>query len=364
MAWSPGACAADAESRDGEPPRLFQPGKVQLQLHSDLSSDPLALRHFDQKNWSDFIEARPGTNLVQVDQQLRLSAGSSQSGIQVGLLKRNFARLVIGEDTVRRLSQIDRGQDASSDWTLRPELMLKGFSGEGLEWTYRLPHASGWYGEAGVQMLRLSRLYGRELQGQAAYEAADQAYNFNVQSTQVGSRLKLPFQSAGDPYGQGLLFNARAGWQGPSLGGWLGVRDLGKLRWQGVPQQVLAINSATRQRDADGYVIYKPLILGQNSQPNLMWSAPWTLDAGTSWRLSAERQVAIEGQYIPQFGWLPSLRWTQASGPVKWSAQWRHHQQDAVLQLQWQGWGLGASSQNFQSDAKAQFWTLTYAHQF
>lgn len=334
------------------------------ELYSDLLSDPLPLRHFGQDNWADHVRARPGRNLVQVDQRFKVSFGSVDTGHQVGVVKRQLARLIMDADTIRRLAQIDHGAPSSEDWTLSPKLTLRGFSGQGLDWLYRGRSPSGWHWEGGVQWLRLARLDGRELDGTLAYQAQEQTYAFEVQSTQIGSRLRLPFQSAPEASGQGLLLQARAGWQAGSMSGSVGVRDLGWLRWGSVPRQVLQLNSNTQQRDANGYVIYQPLIQGQNSQPKVRWSAPWSLEVESTWRVQGYRQVTVLGQYVPDFGWLPAVRWSDQVGPVRWSAQWRQHQQDVVAQLQWRGWAVALSSENFKAQATSQLWALSYLQAF
>ena len=335
-----------------------------LQLRSDLYSDGLALRYFGQGDWSDRVRPRAGKNLVQVDQSLSLSVGSGEQGQQLGWSRRQLGRLVLSEDSVRRMSQIDRGEHASESWTWRPDLSLAGFSGEGLDWTYRSQPGMGWSWEGGAQWLRLSRLYGRELTGDVSYDAFDQSYGFHALSTQVGSNLKLPFQKPVETSGQAWLLRGHIHWRNESLAVSAGVRDWGQLRWVGVPQQVLRLNSSTSERDENGFVVYKPSIQGQNSQPVIRWRAPYTLDVTASWLLGPAGRLSLQGDRVPQFGWLPSLRWSRSMGPLDGSLQWRMHQRDLVAMAQWQGLSVALASQNFRRDARSQVWSLAYLHRF
>jgi hypothetical protein len=335
-----------------------------FQLRSDLHSDALELRYFGQKNWSDNARPRSGMNLVQIDQSVSMSVGSSAQGHQLGWTRRQMGRLVASEDTVRRMGQIDRGEHAPESWNWRPDLLLKGFSGEGLDWTYRSFSGAGWSWEGGLQWLRLSRLYGRELTGTVSYDAADQSYGFQAQSLQVGSNLKLPFQKPVETLGQALLVHGHIHWRSESFGLSAGLRDWGQLRWAGLPQQVLRLNSSTSERDENGFIVYKPSIQGQNSQPVIRWRAPYTLDVAAHWRLGSAGQFSLQGERVPDFGWLPSLRWSRSLGSLDGALQWRMHQRDLLMQAQWHGWSVALSSQNFRRKAHSQVWTLAYLHRF
>jgi hypothetical protein len=293
-----------------------------------------------------------------------MSVGSSAQGHQLGWTRRQMGRLVASEDTVRRMGQIDRGEHAPESWNWRPDLLLKGFSGEGLDWTYRSFSGAGWSWEGGLQWLRLSRLYGRELTGTVSYDAADQSYGFQAQSLQVGSNLKLPFQKPVETLGQALLVHGHIHWRSESFGLSAGLRDWGQLRWAGLPQQVLRLNSSTSERDENGFIVYKPSIQGQNSQPVIRWRAPYTLDVAAHWRLGSAGQFSLQGERVPDFGWLPSLRWSRSLGSLDGALQWRMHQRDLLMQAQWHGWSVALSSQNFRRKAHSQVWTLAYLHRF
>lgn len=338
--------------------------KWQISVNSSLHSDALQLRWFGKDNWADQVQPRKGVNLVQVDQSISISVGAADEGHQLAWTRRQLARLVMSEDTVRRMSQIDRGEFTTEDWRWAPELSLRGFYGEGLDWTYRSPGRSGWAWHGGAQLLGLKRLYGRELQGAVSYIARDQTYSFDAQSTQADSALKLPFQRPSGTDGQALLLKGRLAWQSPVMSLSAGVRDWGWVRWSGVPQQQLSLNSATTQKDANGFVIYKPLIQGQNSQSNLRWRTPWTLDVAAAWNVNTGQQLALLGEGVPNFGWLPSLRWSDTTNPFHWSLQWRRHQGDVLAQAQWLGWNVVTSTENFRRNARSQVWAVSYLHRF
>jgi hypothetical protein len=124
------------------------------------------------------------------------------------------------------------------------------------------------------------------------------------------------------------------------------------------------LNSSTSERDENGFIVYKPSIQGQNSQPVIRWRAPYTFDVAAHWRLGSAGQFSLQGERVPDFGWLPSLRWSRSLGSLDGALQWRMHQRDLLMQAQWHGWSVALSSQNFRRKAHSQVWTLAYLHRF
>ncbi len=338
--------------------------KMTLQIKSDLHSDPLPLKYFGTANWADHLQARPGMNLVRIDQSASVELLLKDRPESLSVLARSSGRLLLSEDTARRLSTVVHGEKGSQDWQVSPQLTLKGFSGYGLDW--QQSHALGpqWKWQWGAQGLILRSLYARDLQGDLSYQAVTQTYAFHARSIENSSTLQYPYQMPYDATGQGLLFQTHLAWQSGPLGFEAGVRDLGWLRWQELPRQELILNSSVKDRDSNGYLLYRPLLKGQNSQPTVVWSAPWTGDLQARWSFTQHHQLSLPWQYIPQFGWLPAYRWRDASGRVPWAVEWRAHDRNLVLQAQWKNWSVDWGLANLASESRSQVWRLMYAKKF
>lgn len=335
-----------------------------VQIKSDLYSDPLPLKYFGKSNWTDYMQARPGMNLVRIDQSASIELGLKDASQSLSLLARSSGRLVLSEGTARRLSTVVQGEKGSQDWQVSPQLALKGFTGYGLDWQQTHDLGSHWQWQWGAQGLVLRSLYARDMQGDLSYQAVTQTYIFNARSIESSSNLQYPYQTPYDSTGQGLMFQTHLAWQSGHLEIEAGVRDLGWLRWQELPRQELILNSNVKERDNNGYLLYRPLLKGQNSQPTVVWSAPWTGDLKARWSFTQHHQLSLPWQYIPQFGWLPAYRWSDSSGRVPWAVEWRSHERNLVFQAQWKNWSANWGLANSESQSRSQVWRLTYAKRF
>lgn len=338
--------------------------RIEWRLHSDIHSDPLPLRYFGQDRWVEHLQARPGRNLVRMDQSVELVLFSDRHQQSISLLTRQFARLVASEETVRRFANVSSKNFDNQDWHLMPDMSVQGFSGTGLKWQQVFAIQSDTKLHLGLQGLTLNSLYARDLQGELSYQANTQSYAFDASSTEITNRLKYPFQKSYEPTGQALLFNAHMKWRSETWGLEVGVRDVGWLRWQQLPQQFLQLNSNVNERDSNGYLLFKPLLQGQNSQSTVLWHAPWTADIQVNWSFTPTRQMSLPWQYIPQFGWLPALRYSDQSNPFQWAVEWRHHDRNLVMEAQWKHWSIGWGLNNFNAERHSQVWRLNYLQTF
>ncbi len=326
--------ANDAGQRKGGLPEW------RVELRSARYSDPLPLRYFGQADWAQRVQARPGLNLVQFDQSMSLQRVVNGSGHQWSLVLRQLGRVILDDTTALRIQQIDSGAEAAQDWQWHPQLTYRGLAGYGLGWAYRPNQHEGMYFEGGTQVLTVSSLSARDFSGAVDFNATSQRYAFNVQSTQSANRLVFPFQKPHDSAGLALLLNARVGWRSNPWHFSVGMRDAGWLRWQGLPSQFLNYNTQTQVRDANGHILYRPLVQGQNTQSDVRWSAPWTGELEASVNLTPHVSLSMPWEYVPRFGWLPAMRWQDHVGALKWSITWRQHQKDVQTQWHWGAWSL------------------------
>jgi hypothetical protein len=280
----------------------------------------------------------------------------------MALLARSTATLFANRDAVDALRHAQKvGRDGTDrHWNVAAH--LRGFTGGGLELGRRLALAPEWSAAVQVQGLALTRWRDRRIEGTGEFRAATTTYGFDLRSTEIHDRLKFPFQTDGAVRGAALLFGADLGWQ---RGDWTlaaSARDLGWLHWRGIPQQTLALSSSTQTVDADGFIIYKPLLEGRNSQQGLTRPAPPRWSASARWQATREGALTLASERVQDFGWLPSVRWAQPLGPVQAELGWRFHEQRLELGLGWGGWRLAVGADRVQ-DLHSRLLSVTYSRQ-
>ena len=356
----------------------------QIEARSAHHSDALPLGAMGQGDARE-LAPRPGRNLAYVDDELRLSR--RQGHWQWSLLARSSATLVASADALNLAARVASAGLPDADRRWQTDVRLRGFSGAGIELarTHRwasaaanLPAkadsdpgtagASGWTLRWSAQILSLARWRDRRITGPVAFDAASATYAFDLQSAETDNRLQFPFQQPAAARGTGLLLAGELAWQGGPWSASVGLRDLGRLRWPGIAQQQATLATATQAVDADGFVVYRPLINGSNRQDGLSAAAPWRVklllgrqfDAGL---LPAGRLVlAIDG--LPGFGALPGLAWQQGLGPVVLGAGWLLHERRASLSLGWHGWQLRLGADRLVGNARSREFSLAGAWAF
>ncbi|NML14970.1 hypothetical protein [Azohydromonas caseinilytica] len=330
LAWTCAQAAAEAEPA------------WQLQVRTDHHSDVLTLDEVDDEAY-ERARARGRQNLVYVEDEVRL--GRSFGGWHLALVGRSSATLVINRDAVEAVAQI-AGRPAEGDRRWQTSARLRGFNGAGVELGHSLALGGPWRLGWSAQALALGRLQHRDISGPVRYDAARDSFDFDLRLHTAYDQLDFPFQRSFAARGAGLLFGAELGWQGEGVAVALSVRDLGWLRWKGLPQEEAQLSSSAQQRDADGFLVYKPLIQGRNSQPTYTthWRARWAL-RGT-WQARPDTLLSASVQTLPGFdGVLPAVglqqRW---SGGVTTGLGWRFHERRALASVGWKGWQLEAGA--------------------
>jgi hypothetical protein len=212
--------------------------------------------------------------------------------------------------------------------------------------------AAGWHWQAGAQALRLQRLIWRRIDGQVSFDAASAGYSFDLASDRGDNRLKLPFERTYAASGMAWLLDAQLMHCDAERCIGAGVRDLGRLRWAGLPREQASLSTQTQSVDADGYLIYKPLVQGLNSQADASRAAPASVNLDARWPLAAGWNAALRAEWLTAYGWLPSARvqWQGAEGPV-WAASWQVHERRLGVQASGARWLLRLAADRFGSGA-------------
>ncbi|MBA4175256.1 MAG: hypothetical protein C0505_01630 [Leptothrix sp. (in: Bacteria)] len=354
------AAATAGAAQDAAP----EPAVWQLELHSKRHSDALRLAVFDRDAW-DEVAPRRGRNLVYIDDGLRLSR--RQGAWTWAAVARSSATLVAGEAALRLAADVATGRQPATDLATDVDLRLRGFSGAGLAFGRTHAPAAGWQLQWEVQALALGRWIERRLAGDVRYQAADARYGFALQSLELDNRLDFPFRLGYARRGAGLLLAGSLAWDGQGAWARAGLHDGGWLRWRGVPQQDAVLNTSTQAVDADGFLIYRPLIEGQNRQTGRTRSQPWrgTLAAGAT--LRDGQRLGLHLDHVPQFGWLPALGWQRPAavpGGLSLGARWQVHERRLGLTLDWRGFTLRAGADRLDGQARSRELALSYASAF
>lgn len=309
----------------------------QLHLRTDRHSDFGTLSDLGSNDAARF-HSRGRRNIAYMDDEVRVQR--SHGAWRIALLARSTATLVATGDTVEAYRHARRvGRDAvDHHWDV--DGRLRGFTGGGFEVARTLGGEGAWSGLLLVQTLALTRWRDRKVEGTADFAAATSTYSFDLRSSEVNDRLRFPFQDSSAPRGAALLFGGELHWR---RGDWTfsgSVRDLGWLYWRRIPQQDFVLASDTQAVDGNGFVVYRPLLQGRNSQGGLTRGAPVRLGASAHWQAGRQRGLTLAADHVQDFGLLPSVAWKQPLGPVQAAIGWRFHERRLTLGLDWAGWRL------------------------
>ena len=308
-----------------------------LELSSDRHCDAAPLAALDGRGWSA-VAPRAGRNLAYLDDSVALVRDDADSGWGWSLLARSHLDVVASDGALALARQATSGQAAAADTRWAVQVHYAGFVGAGLEVRRRWAPSGGWTLTPSLQVLRLSRWRERSAAGLVTFQAAAQRYTAQVDTLQVYDGLALPYQQAPAAYGLGLLPGLALAHQRND--GWFGslvLRDGGWLRWPGIPRQTLSLQTDRQTTDADGFLVYGPLIEGQNSQQPASGRRAWrtTLVAGRA--LAGGQSWSAVLDHRPGFGLLPTVQWQRQAGAVEWGAEWRLHERRLTGTLAWHG---------------------------
>jgi len=337
----------------------------QLQVQSSRHSDALRLADFDEDSWAA-VAPRRGRNLTALDDSVRLAR--RQGAWTWALVARSQATLSAGEQTLRLAADIDAGRRPPADQDVQVDVRLRGFSGAGLALGREHLLAGGWRATWELQLLSLSRWLERRFEGPVQYRVATGRYEFALRSSELDNRLDFPFRTDFASRGSGLLWGGGVAWDGEAAWARAELHDGGWLRWRGVPQQDAVLDTATQAVDADGFLIYKPLIEGRNTQAGRQRRQPLRATLAAGWRQSDAARWGVEATHLPDFGWLPALSWTSGAGSTAgaptWGARWQLHERRLVLSAGWRGFTLRAGADRLGAAARSRELALGYAGAF
>lgn len=340
------SCCAGALAQ-GEPGYV-----VSFAAHSVHHGEAVPLSAIDDEDAAlEQLDPRRGRNIAYVDDEVRVSVATG--AWTWSLLARSSAVLVTDESTLELVRQISRDRTPATDRRWSAQVRYEAFQGGGVEAGWRFAPAEQWQAGVAAQLLSLRHWRRRTLEGDVQFEAASSTYSFDLNSTQQDDRLDFPFQGPKDSGGAGLLLRGDLAWRNETWAASLSVRDLGWLRWDRFPQQFATLSTSTRDYDADGYVIYKPLVQGRNAQQAYTHRVPgwWTTRA--SWRSAEAGEFELGCDWVQDFGALPAIAWRQRFDEIDLGLEWRLHERRAGVALGWRGWQLRVGADRLGSQQRS-----------
>jgi hypothetical protein len=333
------------------------PGAWRLSVRSDHHSDAVALRDLND-DAGQHLAPRGERSLAWVDDELRASRDAG--AWTWSLLARSRATLVASRGALDLVSQVEGVHPADANRHWETDARMRGFSGAGIELSRHFRPASGWRARVDAQVLVLRHWRERHIAGTVDYEAASATYAVDLQSSQLDDRLDFPFRSRFASRGSALLLGGELAWQSGPWSSSITLRDLGWLRWRGVPQRNATLATATQSYDADGFVIYKPLIQGNNSQAGGTRRAPASATTQLAWQAGPDTQALLAADWLPGFGALPRIAWQQRFGDWQTAVEWRFHERRLGVALQWRGLQLRVGADRLDGAARSRELMLAY----
>lgn len=329
----------------------------QLTLSSQRHSDLGAIGDLDDDR-VELLQPRRSRNLAYLDEEVHLSRSSGDW--TWGLVGRNRATLVVTRESVEALRHVTGISPRVADAAWAVQARLRGFRGAGLAIQRQLTLAPSWRAHVGLQVLALAGLRDRRVDGNLRFTAAGGSYGFDLRSRETSDRLRFPFQQDFPAHGLGVLFNGGVAWGSEALGAELAVHDVGRLYWKQLPQQAFVVSSGTQAIDPNGFVIYRPLLQGQNGQSKNSFTAPAHASASAHLKLTDRGTLRVSSQYIGGCCALPAVSWSHDFGQFRGSLGWRFHERRATLGLGWQGLQLQFGTDRLGGDAHSKVLSASY----
>jgi hypothetical protein len=332
------------------------PTGAAVSVSSERFSDPLPLNDL-MANRLAGLKARHGQSLIYLRDEARLSVQWAHASM--GLVARQSATLTASRGAVQLVQDVTADGPPAQSYEAQVDMRVKGFAGYGVTLGWQDQWAtSGLRWQVELQSLQLRRVLVRDITGWANFDAASSSYTTQLQSEQYNDHHRYPFQSDWGRQGWGLLGSAAVQWQAtPSWQLQASVEDLGRLRWDRLPRETETLSTQVQQTDADGNLVYSPLLNGRNSNAAFSQRATASYKLGALWAWQPGREVELQWRRMDGVRSALPYSGLRLQGDAGWQLQagWLWFERAAVLgfksgpwQLQLAGDALDASARTRQ----------------
>lgn len=261
---------------------------VSANLHYFAGNDPLALREYID-SWQGAYHPRDGRNLGLLSQRAEIAV--QVANWRVGAFQRQEALV----DSSRGATDIfliykSRSQAAAGQM-FAVDAGYQAFDATG----WRLDKAWRWnmaddkiitFG-VGYSILQGHRVRAGSANGSVTSLGAGK-YSYTLGFNEADTRKIYPFQTPGQPEGQGDAWDI-----GVSLKDGSGLRLdilandlLANIRWRDIPSTTARANTGVTTTDANGYIVYAPTLSGRNFRRDFTQELPprYAVGAELPWR--------------------------------------------------------------------------------
>ncbi len=319
-------CCAGAQAQQTLSDQSFplHPAGKEWQVYTKLNLlaayDAIPVRNFDS-DWSSGYAPKAGRNLFL--QRNRAEFGVEKDGWQIGLEYRQQGSLDASHDMVEFYHMYQQRERPVRARDFAIDGQFQSWSAAGL----RLAHSFALSADKDTAPLLMisgsvyanPRMRDMAISGTANYQSND-VYSLAVTSLESNTRYRYPFMQNVSPSGSGASISLALQWPlRENLTLHLAANDLwSRMRWSNLPTVRQQLNSEVTSYDQDGYVNYRPLLSGQNSQMRKQRSIGASAAASLEYRLAQWQLKSgvdyLEGSYVPMVSASYPTRWGSFTG--------------------------------------------------
>lgn len=221
-----------------------------------------------------------------------IETGVAYQKWKFGFIKRFDYELGFSQDTADFLYRIENKQPLQAGKTYQLDLTARHTYSEGLRLSQEFEPAAGLNLVLGVAYLRGLRLTEGTFKGSAT-ALSESDYDFQFDVDYFYSKDALFDREVQPPDGEGYSIDLSLAWQPVAdFGAVLQIKDLyGLIYWENAPRTTATALSDVKEYDENGYVIYRPVLSGRESNENYTQKLPRKIAMQADYRILAKTHL-------------------------------------------------------------------------
>ena len=229
-----------------------------------------------------------------------LETGVSQGPWRLGIFKRYDYELEFSPDTADFIYRMENKQALQAGKTYQLDLRVRHSYSEGVRLSHEFHPEKGLSLALGLSYLRGLRLTEGALQGEATAVSAND-YDFKFDVDYFYSKDSLFDREVHTPSGQGYSLDLLLVWRPDTqLTASLTVKDLvGRIDWRNTPRTRATASSDVKEYDENGYVIYRPVLSGYESNEDFTQILPRKSSLLVSYRVLPTTRLVTRIYHTP-----------------------------------------------------------------